>query len=226
MDENIENKEIFKKIPNNIQEFLKKQNILNLRPSQKKSIEKGLFENNNNQIVCTPTGSGKTLVAELAMLDVILNKKQTVIYIVPLKALASEKYKEFFENYSNDFKVRISIGEIKNEKYTNDYDLLIVTAEKLDSLIRNDKSFISTLGLLIVDEIHLLNDDKRGPTLEILLSIFKVKYPKVRIIGLSATIGNSSEIANWLNADLIEDSWRPVSLEYHVLYGDELYRYK
>ncbi|NCC71614.1 DEAD/DEAH box helicase, partial [bacterium] len=178
------------------------------------------------QIVCTPTGSGKTLVAELAMLDVILNKKQTVIYIVPLKALASEKYKEFFEKYSNDFKVRISIGEIQNEKYTNDYDLLIVTAEKLDSLIRNDKSFISTLGLLIVDEIHLLNDDKRGPTLEILLSIFKVKYPKVRIIGLSATIGNSSEIANWLNADLIEDSWRPVSLEYHVLYGDELYRYK
>ncbi len=213
-------------IPTNILKFIKKQNIDSLRPSQLKSIKKGLFKNNKNQIISTPTGSGKTLVAELAMLDTIFNKNKKVIYIVPLKALASEKYKDFITSYGEDLKVRIAIGEVQNEKYNYDYDILIVTAEKLDSLIRHDKTFIENLGLLIVDEIHLLNDEKRGPTLEILLTIFKTRYKKVRIIGLSATIGNAKELSAWLNADLIEDDWRPVELQHYVYLGDKLLRYK
>jgi len=213
-------------IPDNVNKFLKKQNIKELRPSQAKSIKKGLFKNNHNQIICTPTGSGKTLVAELAMLDTIFNKKKRAIYIVPLKALASEKYREFKEVYGKEFKVRIAIGEIQNERYNYDFDLLIVTAEKLDSLMRHDRAIIDNLGLLIVDEIHLLNDEKRGPTLEILLSIFKSKYRSIRIVGLSATIGNAKEISKWLRADLVEDDWRPVELQHYVLMGDELMRYK
>ena len=219
-------KDCFKEIPENILNFLKRQNIEELRPSQEKSIRKGLFKNNHNQIVSTPTGSGKTLVAELAMLDVILNKHKKVIYIVPIKALASEKYKEFRDLYGNDIRVRISIGEIQNEKYSYDYDLLLVTSEKLDTLIRHDKTFLENLGLVIVDEIHLLNDEKRGPTLEILLSIFKAKYKRIRLIGLSATIGNAKELSKWLSADLVEDDWRPVELQHHVLIGDDLLRYK
>lgn len=217
---------IFDKIPTNIQKFLEKQNLTKLRPSQEKSINKGLFENNKNQIVCSPTGSGKTLVAELAMLHCILNKNKKVIYIVPLKALASEKFREFKELYGNDFNVRISVGDLQTEKYNYDYDLLILTAEKLDSLIRHDKRILENLGLVISDEIHLINDEKRGPTLEILLSIFKSKYKNIRIIGLSATIGNSKELSSWLNAVLIEDDWRPVELEHHILLDDKLMRYK
>jgi len=218
--------DIFAKIPENIREILKKQKIEEFRPSQEKAIKKGLFENNKNQIVCTPTGSGKTLVAELAMLNTIINKKKKAIYIVPLKALASEKFKEFRENYSDKFRIRLSIGELQTEKYNYDYDLLIVTAEKLDSLIRHDKAILKDLGLVIADEIHLLNDETRGPTLEVLMSIFKSKYPRIRLIGLSATIGNAKEIAKWLRADLIEDDWRPVELQHYILNGDELHRYK
>ncbi|MDA3855676.1 MAG: DEAD/DEAH box helicase [Candidatus Woesearchaeota archaeon] len=218
--------DVLKKIPEEIFKILEKRKLLDLRPCQEKSIKKGLFENNHNQIICTPTGSGKTLVAELAMLDVILNKKKRVVYIVPLKALASEKFKEFTEEYSEFFRIRLSIGELQTEKYNYDYDLLIVTAEKLDSLIRHDKTILEGLGLVIADEIHLLNDERRGPTLEVLLSIFKSKYPRIRLIGLSATIGNSKEIANWLRADLVEDDWRPVELQHYVLSGDELLRYK
>lgn len=220
------NEELFSKIPGNVRKFLDKQGIKEFRPSQIKSIEKGLFENNRNQIVCTPTGSGKTLVAELAMLDIILNKKKRVVYIVPLKALASEKYREFSELYGNEFRVRVSIGELQTERYNYDYDLLIVTAEKFDSLIRHDKGILDNLGLVVADEIHLLNDETRGPTLEVLLSIFKAKYPRIRMIGLSATIGNAKEIAGWLRADLIEDDWRPVELQHYVLVDDELQRYK
>lgn len=218
--------EIFEQIPKAIQDILIKQGISELRPSQISSIQKGLFSTNTNQIVATPTGSGKTLVAELAMLDTILNKKKRVIYIVPLKALASEKYKEFRENYGELFKVRVSIGEIQNEKFNQDYDLLLVTAEKLDSLIRHNKEILTQVGLIIADEIHLLHDEKRGPTLEVLLSIFKTKYSSIRLIGLSATIGNANEIANWLDANLIEDNWRPVELQHHILHDNEMRRYK
>ncbi len=219
-------KEVFDTIPENIQLLLKERGLSDLRPSQEKSIKKGLFKNNHNQVVCTPTGSGKTLVAELGMLDCILNKKKRVVYIVPLKALASEKYREFKDQYSKMFNIRIAIGELQTERYSYDYDLLLVTAEKFDSLIRHNKEVLDNLGLVIADEIHLLNDDKRGPTLEILLSIFKTKYPRIRIIGLSATIGNAKEIAKWLRADLVEDEWRPVELQQHVLLGDEMIRYK
>ena len=218
--------DVLEKIPENIIDFVKKQNISVLRPSQEKSILKGLFENNKNQIVCSPTASGKTLVAELAMLHCILNKKKRVVYIVPLKALASEKFKEFRDLYGDKIKVRLSIGELQTEKYNYDYELLIVTAEKLDSLIRHDKTILDNIGLVVADEIHLLNDEKRGPTLEVLLSIFKAKYPRIRIIGLSATIGNAKELAAWLKADLIEDEWRPVELQQFILQGDELHRYK
>jgi len=217
---------IFAKIPENVSSFLERQKIKKLRPSQIKSIEKGLFSNDRNQIICTPTGSGKTLVAELAMLDTILNKHKRIIYIVPLKALASEKYKEFEEIYGNDFKIKISVGELQSEKYNYDFDLLILTAEKLDSLIRHSKRILEDIGLVIADEIHLINDETRGPTLEILLSIFKAKYKSIRIIGLSATIGNAKELAEWLEADLVEDNWRPVELHHLVLEGNELTRYK
>lgn len=218
--------DIFDKIPTNVRKFLEEEEVKELRPSQEKSIEKGLFTSNTNQIISAPTASGKTLVAELAFLDTILNKNKKAIYIVPLRALASEKYKEFKKMYGNDIKIRVSIGDIQNESFIYDYDLLIVTAEKLDSMIRHDKKFIENVKLVLVDEIHLLNDEKRGPTLEILLSIFKSNYPDVRLIGLSATIGNSEELANWLEADLIEDQWRPVSLQHHILKENELLRYK
>ncbi len=220
------NDNIFSKIPENIGDILKKQGILEFRPSQIKSIEKGLFSNSNNQIVCTPTGSGKTLVAELAMLDTILNKKKRVLYVVPLKALASEKYREFKETYGEDFSVKISVGDATDERFANEFDVLMLTSEKLDSMIRHSRHFLDDVGLVIADEVHLINDESRGATLEVLLSIFKAKYSNIRIIGLSATIGNADEICGWLSADLVFDEWRPVELHHLVLAGDELNRYK
>ena len=218
--------EFLEKIPYSIRYYIERKNLTGLRPSQEKSIDKGLFSSSNNQIIATPTASGKTFVAELAMLHTLVEKKKRVIYIVPLKALASEKFKDFKREYGDEFSVRISVGDLQTEKYNYDYDLLLVTSEKLDSLIRHDKGFLDNVGLVVADEIHLLQDEKRGPTLEILLSLFKTKFPSLRIIGLSATIGNADEIANWLDADLIEDEWRPVELQHHILVDNKMYRYK
>jgi helicase len=221
-----ESSDVFDLIPENIGGLLRNQGFSSFRPVQEKAIRGGLFDNSNNKLVVSPTGSGKTLVGELLMLDAILNKKKKVIYIVPLKALAGEKFREFNENYGDLFNIRVAVGDLQSETYDLNFDLLLVTSEKLDSLIRNSWSFLDNLGLVIVDEIHLVNDEKRGPTLEVLISIFKMKYKSSRIVGLSATVKNKEEFAKWLDADLIFDDFRPVDLHQLVLNDDELNRYK
>lgn len=207
----MELKAIKNKIPNELYEILE-QEITKLRPAQEKSIKKGLLEG-KNLLVCTPTASGKTLIAELAALKSIMENKGKAIYIVPLKALASEKYRDFKRRYGKTAKIALSIGEIdSSDPYLSEYDLIIATAEKMDSLLRHNAPWLSGVKTVIVDEIHLLNDHERGPTLEILLTILKQLLKNAQIIGLSATIGNAEELAEWLKADLVVDDWRPVKL--------------
>ena len=112
------------RIPKELYEILKKD-IEELRPAQKKSIESGLLDG-KNLLVCTPTASGKTLIAELAALKSIIEGKGKTIYIVPLKALASEKLKDFKKRYDGIAKIALSIGDIDSaDSYLIDYDLII-----------------------------------------------------------------------------------------------------
>ena len=199
-------------IPEKLFEILEKEGISELRPAQEKAIHAGLLKD-KNLLVCTPTASGKTLIAELAALKAILEGKGKAIYIVPLKALASEKFKDFKRKYGHLIKVALSIGDIDSaDSYLMDYDLILTTSEKLDSLLRHHAPWIMNIKVIIVDEVHLLDDQSRGPTLEILLTMLRQILKNVQIIALSATIGNPKELAEWLSAALVEDSWRPVKL--------------
>lgn len=208
-------------IPSKLYNLLEKRNFLELRPCQIKSIKAGVF-NNKNLLVCTPTGSGKTLVAELAILNSLYNNIGKAVYIVPLKALANEKYKEFRQRYP-DLKIALSIGDIDSpELYLKEYEIIICTAEKLDSLLRHRSPWVKDVKVVIVDEIHLLNDPERGPTLEILITLLRSLLKNIQIIALSATIGNPEELAEWLNAELIIDSWRPVKLHQGVFLDGEI----
>lgn len=189
-----------------------KLSITEFRPAQTKAINAGLLER-KNLLVCTPTASGKTLIAEIAMIQGIYNKIGKAVYVVPLKALASEKFDYFKEKYP-DLRVAISIGDTdSSDNYLENYDIIITVSEKLDSLIRHKAAFIRHISTIIFDEIHLLNDPTRGPTLEIVITILKSILKNAQIIGLSATIGNPKELAKWLNAELIEDDWRPIELK-------------
>ena len=217
----MELKLIKKDIPKELYNILEKE-IEVLRPAQVKAVKKGLLER-KNLLVCTPTASGKTLIAELAALKSIIEGNGKAIYIVPLKALASEKYKDFKKRYANVAKVALSIGDIdSSDSYLVEYDLIIVTAEKLDSLIRHHAPWLSLISTIIIDEIHLLNDPGRGPTLEILITILRQLLKKAQIIGLSATIGNPEELAEWLKAELVIDKWRPVKLHKGVYLDGEI----
>ncbi|MBU1643570.1 MAG: DEAD/DEAH box helicase [Nanoarchaeota archaeon] len=182
-----------------------------LTPIQEKSVKAGLLEK-RSILACAPTASGKTLVATMAICKALEEGK--AIYIVPLKALAGEKFKEYQSLLKEtEFKVVMSTGDIDSDSsYLASYDLLILTTEKLDSLLRHKVSWISEVKSVIIDEIHLLNDPTRGPTLEVIITLLK-QLIKPQLVGLSATIGNSKELAEWLEATLVIDDWRPVELK-------------
>jgi helicase len=209
-------------LPPQMQAVLTKQGIKEFRPSQKKAIEAGLLQG-KNLLVCTPTASGKTLIAEMASVKAILEGKGKAIYIVPLVALASEKAKEFKRRYDGLLKVALSVGDFdSSDPHLMDYDLIICTAEKLDSLIRHHAPWLRFVSTVVIDEVHLLNDVGRGPTLEILITLLKKLLPQVQLIGLSATIGNPEELAAWLGAALVKDDWRPVPLHKGVYFDSTI----
>jgi len=208
----MELQDIKDKLPEKLYTIIEKEGISKLRPSQVKAIDNGLLER-KSLLVCTPTASGKTLIAEMAALKSILEIQGKAIYIVPLKALAAEKFKDFNRKYGENIRVALSIGDLdKSDPYLSEYDLIICTSEKLDSLIRHHTPWLNQICTVIIDEIHLMNDPGRGPTLEILITILKQLLKNLQIIGLSATIGNPKELATWLGANLVVDNWRPVEL--------------
>ncbi|MDI6721416.1 MAG: DEAD/DEAH box helicase [Candidatus Aenigmarchaeota archaeon] len=202
--------------PDRIKEILPK---IELNEPQRLAIKAGLLEG-KSIVVASPTASGKTFIAEMAFLKNFLKNGKSV-YVAPLKALASEKYHEFSERYKSlGIKIAISIGDYDStEEWLGRYDVIITTSEKFDSIIRHNAPWINKISLLIVDEIHLLNDAGRGPTLEVIITRL-IKETKAQVLALSATIKNSDEIAGWLGAKLVKSDYRPVKLHKGVFYHD------
>jgi len=202
--------------PNTIN-FLKSEGYTELYPPQKDAVKAGVLDG-KSILVSVPTASGKTLIAMLATLSHLSKNKSKVIYLTPLRALASEKFEEFkkLEKISGGkIKVAISTGDF-DSKYNelDDADIIILTNETMDAMMTFQKSWIYEIGLVVSDEIHLIGDSGRGPTLEMILTRLKTGYvgKKPQIIALSATISNSSLLAEWLDCKLVESEWRPVPL--------------
>ena len=204
------------KLPDSAIEFLKSQGFKKLYPPQADSVKSGLL-NGKSILVSAPTASGKTLIAVLAILSYLSNNDGKVIYLSPLRALAAEKFLEFKKlekiSIGKKIKVSISTGDFENiEKNLEKSNVLILTNEKMDSIIRHGAEWVEEIGLVITDEVHLIGDENRGPTLEMTLTQLKLLETKPQIVGLSATITNSDEIANWLGCKLVKNDWRPVPL--------------
>ena len=203
-------------IPESAIEFLKSLGLSKLYPPQSEAVKAGLLKG-ESVLVSAPTASGKTLIAILAIVSYLSKEKGKVVYLSPLRALASEKFLEFknLEKISigNKIKVGISTGDFENiEKKLENNNVLILTNEKMDSIIRHGAEWLEDIGLVISDEIHLIGDESRGPTLEMILTQLKRLDNKPQILGLSATITNSKELADWLGCKLVQSEWRPVPL--------------
>jgi len=213
-------------LPDTAIEFLKSQGYEKLYPPQADSVESGLLDG-KSILVSAPTASGKTLIAMLAMISYLSKNDGKVIYLSPLRALAAEKFSEFkkLEKVAIGKKVKVSIstGDYENiEKNLEKSNVLILTNEKMDSIIRHSTEWIEEIGLVISDEIHLIGDENRGPTLEMILTQLKLLDTNPQIIGLSATVTNSDEIADWLGCKLVQNDWRPVPLSEGVCDAGEV----
>ena len=208
---------------NEITEIVLKENGFEAFNSmQEEALKKDLFE--KSLLIAAPTSSGKTMVAEMLALNTAMNKEGKTLYIAPLKALATEHYKEFKKKYEKyGLNAALSTGDLDSgSKYLSKYNVIFLTTEKLDSLLRHEAAWLEDTKLLIVDEIHEL-DSSRGPTLEIVIAKMMSINSSLQVLGLSATINNSDEIAEWLNAELVKSNYRPVKLSEGTYYDGLIY---
>jgi helicase len=198
-------------LPTRITRFYARDGVSTLYPPQAEALAEGLLDG-SSLVLATPTASGKTLLAEFAMLN-STSQGGKCLYIVPLKALASEKFDRFSQFAALGVRVGISTGDydVRDDKLGQN-DIIVTTSEKADSLLRNGVAWMSALSVIVADEVHLLDSLDRGPTLEVTLTKLKKLNPKAQILALSATVSNASEIASWLDARLIKSDWRPVEL--------------
>jgi len=215
-------------VPEQVKEVVLRSGIAELYPPQEEAIQARVLED-KNLVLATPTASGKTLIAELCSLKHILERNGKVIYLTPLRALANEKFDEF-KKYTSIRKAggkRVSVGISTGDFDSSDpwlerYDVIITTNEKADSLLRHRTKWMEDISLIVADEVHLLNEAKRGPTLEVVLARLMQINPEMQILALSATINNVEEIAAWLKASYVITEWRPVTLKEGVLLHEEI----
>ncbi len=207
-----------------LREVLARRGVTSLMPVQVEAIRRGLFYR-QSFLACAPSGSGKTLVGEMAAAMAVLNRLGKAAYLVPYRALAAQKASEFARAYEPyGVKVVLAMGDDDVPEQTlAAADILVTTFEKLDAALRNAKTqaWIKQLAVVIVDEIHEMGEPDRGPRLESLLVRLFQRIAHVQVIGLSATIGHPQELAAWLGTlgtpvQLIYSETRPVPLSYEI----------
>jgi helicase len=213
---------------NSIKEILARSGIIKLFPPQQEAINAGALKG-KNLILASPTASGKTLIAELCALKHVLEQGGKVLYLSPLRALANEKFEEFkkYRSIKKGNGRRISVGISTGDYDSSDpwlgkHDIIVTTNEKADSLLRHRARWVSDVSLVVADEVHLLNEPERGPTLEVVLARLIQVNLNIQILALSATIKNAEELAEWLKAIAVTTDWRPVTLREGVLLHDEV----
>lgn len=194
-------------------------------PPQEEALRSGALVG-RNLVLAIPTAAGKTLIAEICMVKSILEKGGRCLYIVPLRALASEKYEDLKKKYGPlGISTGIATGEydMPGSKLAK-FDILIATSEKVDSLLRLRTRWLAeSLRVVVLDEVHYIHDPSRGPTLEIIAARLRQLNPSLQMLALSATISNGRELARWLDASLVSSGWRPVPLLEGVYWGNKIY---
>lgn len=169
----------------------------------------------NNVLVMTPTGSGKTIVGELAIYFALMMGLR-VVYTTPLKALSNQKFQDFRKRFGGD-RVGLLTGEISINKFA---PVVIMTTEVLRNMIydteASNRDSLNNIFMVCFDEFHYMNDPDRGTVWEECLISCP---PEIRILALSATVGNIHEIKDWISiihgpTEIIQSDYRPVPLRY------------
>lgn len=171
-------------------------------------------------VVVAPTGAGKTVIGMMSAIKEIKQSGRKAAWLVPQRTLTAELDRDLQKWRDMGVKVVSLSGEAATDaQKTKDADLWVATTEKFEALCRASsmKEAIAGIGTVIVDEIHLLGEPSRGPVLESLLARIRQEGSGARLVGLSATAANANQVAEWLNADLVEITWRPTRLTNQLL---------
>jgi helicase len=191
-----------------------------LLPIQEKAIVRHNILGGRNLIIFAPTSSGKTLVGEIVSVHYAMAKKRA-LYLVPMKALAEEKYHHFKETYGElGVKTIISTHDRKEydqELERKEFHIAVVVFEKLNALLVKNPNLLDGIGLVVTDELQMMGDETRGAGLELLLTKILISPFKPQLLGLSAVLGDAEDLARWLKAELLIDTRRPVELRKGIL---------
>lgn len=194
--------------------------IVELWPSQVSALDRGLFDQGTSTMVRMPTSAGKTRIAEMAMVNHLISSPgDCCLYIAPFKALAGEIEASLSGLFSDlGFRLSATLGSFETDEAEQELlaaaDVIISTPEKLDLLLRVNRSFFDRVGLIVIDEGQLVEDDARGAHFEFLLTRIRTGWPQVKFISLSAVIPQSTleDFATWLGSDratISRSEWRP-----------------
>jgi len=209
-------------LPKDLLELLKKR-LTRLLPVQSRSVQAGLLEG-RNQLVVSATATGKSLIGEMAGVKNLMENKGKLLFLVPLVALANQKFDQLSAYRELGFQTsirvgvsRIRLGKGRNIPQSMNADIISGTYEGIDQVIRTKKS-LGRVGTVVIDEVHMLEDAERGHRLAGMIARLKNAAPKAQFIFLSATVGNPAALAKRLGATLVEYSLRPVPIERHLIF--------
>ncbi len=213
-------------IPEAVVELWRRTESGELLPLQEMAVKRKDLFGGGNLLIQAPTSSGKTFVGEMAAIHTALRQKQ-VVYLVPLKALAEEKFRAFSEKYT-DYGLKVIISTRDHRDFDGDlergnFSIAVVVYEKLSQLLVRRPERGAEIDLVIADELEILSDSERGAGVELLLT--RLLQGRCRLIGLSAVIGGAEKLAQWMGAELLQSDQRPVELRYGVLHEGR-FRYR
>ncbi|MET3887474.1 DEAD/DEAH box helicase [Niastella sp. OAS944] len=193
--------------------------------------EFGLFQG-KNLLVSAPTSSGKTMIGELTAINHALNRKKS-IFLFPLKALVNDKLNYFRTSYGEyGIKTIKATGESTSDDILplmrGQFDICLMTYEKFSALAIANSHILRQISVVVVDEVQMVTDKSRGVNLEFLMTLLKVRRQQgiaPQLIALSAVIGNTNGFENWMEAELLKRTERPVPLDEGIIRADGSFRY-
>ncbi|NTV27285.1 MAG: DEAD/DEAH box helicase, partial [Methanothrix sp.] len=211
------------KLPRELMDLLCKR-LTKLLPVQSRSVKAGLLEG-HNLLVVSATATGKSLVGEMAGVKNLIEGKGKLLFLVPLVALANQKFDQLsaYNDLGFQTSIRVGVSRIRlgrGRKITQSLnaDIIAGTYEGIDQVIRTKKN-LGKVGTVVIDEVHMLEDDERGHRLAGMIARLKMVAPLAQFIFLSATVGNPAALAKRLKATLVEYEVRPVPIERHLIFS-------
>uniref|UniRef100_A0A2S2R232 Helicase POLQ-like n=1 Tax=Sipha flava TaxID=143950 RepID=A0A2S2R232_9HEMI len=230
---NMDNDNDFFGLPSKVKHMFKKhKKITQLYDWQIECLNLEAVKNRTNLIYALPTSGGKTLVAEILMLKELLISERNVLFILPYVALVQEKVQSLCPFGLNlEFNVEEYVGgkgkhpPIQRKRKSTLYVCTLERGAGLVDCMLADNGQLGgrSVGMIVVDELHLLGEQKRGALLETTLTKVLYSNYNIQIIGMSATIGNMNEIGNFLNAYVYTKDFRPVQLKESVKINQDIF---